>query len=66
MWIDVHLDSIKKETESTWRFFIKISNSNNFSFKAGQFIQIKIADLVRSYSIASLPNNKIVFFIYIN
>ena len=58
MWIDVHLDSIKKETESTWRFFLKTSNSNNFSFKAGQFIQIKIGDLVRSYSIASLPNNK--------
>ena len=48
MWIDAHLDSIKKETESTWRFFIKISDKN-FSLIAGQFIQVKIDDIVRSY-----------------
>ena len=57
MWIDAHLDSIKKETESTWRFFIKISDKN-FSLIAGQFIQVKIDDIVRSYSVASLINNK--------
>lgn len=57
MWIDAHLDSIKKETESTWRFFIKISDKN-FSLIAGQFIQVKIDDIVRSYSVASLIDNK--------
>jgi len=57
MWIDAHLDSIKKETESTWRFFIKISDKK-FSLTAGQFIQVKINDIVRSYSVASLINNE--------
>ena len=67
MWIDVYLDSIKKEKKSTWRFFIKTSNINKFSFKAGQFIQIKIDNLIRSYSIASLPNNEnIIELIIVN
>lgn len=58
MWIEVYLDSIIKETKSTWRFIIQVSQNNIFSFIPGQFIQIKINDVMRSYSIASIPNDQ--------
>lgn len=58
MWIEAYIDSIIKETKSTWRFVINISDKKIFSFLPGQFIQVKIKGLIRSYSIASMPNNQ--------
>ena len=51
MWIKATLSNIIKETDLTWKFVIK--PESKFAFKPGQFVQIKINDLVRSYSIAS-------------
>ena len=58
MWIKASLDSIIKETKSTWRFIVNISPNKIFLFKPGQFIQIKVNDVMRSYSIASIPNDQ--------
>ena len=52
MWTKALFHSLQKETELTWKFFIKIE-VDKFNYTAGQFIQIKINDLIRSYSIAS-------------
>ena len=51
MWIKATLSNIIKETDLTWKFVIK--PESKFAFKPGQFVQIKVNDLVRSYSIAS-------------
>lgn len=51
MWLDSTLISIEKETEITWRFVIKVHS--DFKYIPGQFVQIKVNDLVRSYSISS-------------
>ena len=51
MWIKAILSNIIKETDLTWKFVIK--PESKFAFKPGQFVQIKVNDLVRSYSIAS-------------
>lgn len=51
MWIKATLSKIKKETNLTWKFVIK--PDDKFVYKPGQFVQIKINDIVRSYSIAS-------------
>ncbi len=59
MWSQATLISIKKETELTWRFFIK--SEENFDFIAGQFVRIKINDIVRSYSIASFKSSNKTF-----
>ena len=48
--IKATLSNIIKETDLTWKFVIK--PESKFAFKPGQFVQIKINDLV-SYSIAS-------------
>ena len=51
MWTKATLSKIVKETDSTWKFIIK--PKNKFAYVPGQFVRIKINDLVRSYSIAS-------------
>ena len=51
MWFKATLSKIIKETDLTWKFVIK--TEDKFFYKPGQFVQIKINDLVRSYSIAS-------------
>ena len=56
MWTKAFFHSLQKETELTWKFFIKIE-VDKFNYTAGQFIQIKINDLIRSYSIASFNEN---------
>ena len=58
MWSEATIISIEKETNLTWRFIIE--SNDEFDFKAGQFVTIKINDLKRSYSIASFKlSNKI-------
>ena len=58
MWSEATIISIEKETNLTWRFIIE--SNDEFDFKAGQFVTIKIDDLKRSYSIASYKlSNKI-------
>ena len=59
MWIQSTLLKIKKETDQTWRFFIK--SNEDFDFVAGQFVRIKINDIVRSYSIASFNSSNNIF-----
>ena len=56
MWTKAFFYSLQKETELTWKFFIKIE-VDKFNYTAGQFIQIKVNDLIRSYSIASFNEN---------
>ena len=56
MWTKAFFHSLQKETKLTWKFFIKIE-VDKFNYTAGQFIQIKINDLIRSYSIASFNEN---------
>ncbi len=51
MWLDSTLISIEKETEITWKFVIKVHS--DFDYNPGQFVQIKVNDLIRSYSISS-------------
>jgi len=51
MWLDSTLISIEKETEITWKFVIKVHS--DFKYVPGQFVQVKVNDLVRSYSISS-------------
>jgi len=55
MWIKATLSEIKKETNLTWKFVIK--SDDKFIYKPGQFVQIKINELVRSYSIASFSTS---------
>ena len=56
MWTRALFYSIEKESKSTWKFHIKVEGKK-FSYVAGQFIQIKINNLIRSYSIASYSEN---------
>jgi|TARA_B110000914_G_C15411282_1_gene421955 NAD(P)H-flavin reductase len=56
MWTKALFYSIEKVSKLTRKFHIKIED-NNFSYIAGQFIQIKINNLIRSYSIASYIEN---------
>jgi CDP-4-dehydro-6-deoxyglucose reductase len=58
---------IEQQTESTRRFFIQIPELDVFDFKAGQFVTLdlpiheKPARRLRSYSIASWPDDSNVF-----
>ena len=52
MWTKALFYSIEKESNLTWKFHIKV-DVKDFRYTAGQFIQIKINNLIRSYSIAS-------------
>ena len=40
MWSEATIISIEKETNLTWRFIIE--SNDEFDFKAGQFVTIKI------------------------
>ena len=62
MWIKATLSEIKKETNLTWKFVIK--SGDKFIYKPGQFVQIKINDLVRSYSIASFSTSNNSFELF--
>ena len=58
---------IEQQTETTRRFFIQIPELDVFDFKAGQFVTLdlpiheKPARRLRSYSIASWPDDSNVF-----
>ena len=51
MWLSASFVSIEKLTNITWKFTVK--PQNDIKYIPGQFIQVKINQLVRSYSIAS-------------
>ena len=55
MWTKATLTKIIKETNLTWKFVIK--PDDKFIYKPGQFVQIKINDIVSSYSIASFSSS---------
>ena len=56
MWYPASITSIDKITNQTWKFVIE--PNEKFDFIPGQFIQLKIGETKRSYSIASYdPNN---------
>ena len=56
MWHPASITSIDKITNQTWKFVIE--PNEKFDFIPGQFIQLKIGETKRSYSIASYdPNN---------
>ena len=56
MWYSASITSIDKITNQTWKFVIE--PNEKFDFIPGQFIQLKIGETKRSYSIASYdPNN---------
>ena len=59
MWSSASFISIENLTNSTWKFVIK--PNDNFKYAPGQFIQIKIKDIVRSYSIASYNLSENIF-----
>ncbi len=59
MWKEAYINSIIKETDLTWKFVI--TPKEKFNFIPGQFVQIKIKDIVRSYSIASYHPNENLF-----
>lgn len=59
MWKEAYINSIIKETDLTWKFVI--TPKEKFNFMPGQFVQIKIKDIVRSYSIASYYPNENLF-----
>lgn len=62
---DAKIIDIIDETDSVKRFFVKMPDEINFSFKAGQFIMfnlpIQSKYTNRSYSIASAPSNDSIF-----
>lgn len=62
-WIDAQISSIQLLTKNTRKFTIQFNE--NFDFIPGQFIQIKLNNIVRSYSIASysLEKNKLELII---
>ena len=55
IWLKAKFNSIVKVADLTWKFIIKLEN--NFEYTAGQFIRIKVNDIIRSYSIASYDSN---------
>lgn len=56
MWCSASITSVDKITNQTWKFVIQPNEI--FDFIPGQFIQLKVRDTIRSYSIASYdPKN---------
>ena len=59
MWSSASFISIENLTNSTWKFVIK--PNDNFKYTPGQFVQIKIKNVIRSYSIASYNSSENIF-----
>lgn len=58
-WIKGNFKTIEKITKLTWKFVIELENT--FDYKAGQFVNIKVNGVTRSYSIASYDSGKNTF-----
>ena len=58
-WLKGNFKKIDKITELTWIFTIELEEP--FDYKAGQFVNIKVNDVTRSYSIASYDSGKNTF-----
>ena len=56
VWLKGEFESIIKITELTWKFIIKLEK--NFEYQAGQYVNIKVDGITRSYSIASYDSGK--------
>ena len=59
MWSSASFIYIENLTNSTWKFVIK--PNDNFKYTPGQFVQIKIKNIIRSYSIASYNSSENIF-----
>ena len=58
-WLKGNFKKIDKINELTWIFTIELEEP--FDYKAGQFVNIKVNDVTRSYSIASYDSGKNTF-----
>ncbi len=58
-WLKGNFKKIDKITELTWIFTIELEEP--FDYKAGQFVNIKVNGVTRSYSIASYDSGKNTF-----
>ena len=58
-WIKGKFKTIDKITDLTWIFVIELDEP--FEYKAGQFVNIKVNGVTRSYSIASYDSGKNTF-----
>ncbi|MAX13808.1 MAG: oxidoreductase [Candidatus Marinimicrobia bacterium] len=58
-WIKGKFKTIDKITDLTWIFVIELEEP--FEYKAGQFVNIKVNGVTRSYSIASYDSGKNTF-----
>ncbi|MER3497424.1 MAG: oxidoreductase [Chitinophagaceae bacterium] len=66
-WRTAIVTKIENETYNTRRFWVEVPDTNNFDFKAGQFVTLdlpiheKVNKRLRSYSISSWPDGTNVF-----
>ena len=59
MWQKASFKNIEKITDLTWKFIIE--PVDEFHYIPGQFVQVKINDITRSYSIASYSSSENIF-----